>query len=359
MEIIKNKYLISGFLKSFIIASFGFLSLFFILQILGDLPSIIRSNQEINIKIYLFQIPKMFVQISPIITFLTSAFLISEMLKYHEIRVLEISGIFPFKIYSVILTGGLLITGFVFYCNDVLSPVFLKKMHPSKVITKMNFSAPDLFFYSEKFVFPDYLENLQISRTLPDKSLMVIKGKRARYLQGIWEIYNGKYWVFDSEGIFGKEKSFSKMRLEIPLEPDVIWKTAKSTDEISIKELKYLITKLKKLNLFPVGLQVNLQEKIAYPFLNFFIILASIPFFFWREKISRFLVLSFSMLCSFLCYVLYSTGIAFAKSGKLPVFLGVWLVHILILLTAVVFFVKLHCREKSYIIKRKSGEIKN
>jgi len=353
MEKIKNKYIFLEFLKIFIISSIGFLFLFFIIQILEILPQILKSNQNINLKTYFFQSPKIFVQVSPIITFFTILFLLSEMLKYNEIKVLEITGISPFKVYRIFLTIGFIITGIVFLINNNIVPVCLNKIYSFKIINKINFSSPDIFIYSDKFIFPNSFENFQSSVSLSDKKLMVIKGKNANYSDGKWKIYNGKYWILSSKGFIEKEKLFSYISIKIPIEPDTIWKSTQPPDFMSLSDLKKLINKLKQLNLSPTNFKVGLQEKVAYPFLNFFIILASIPFFLLKEKFSRFFVISFSSFFSFFCYILYSTGISMANHRKVPILIGVWMVHIFILFITVVFFFKLQTTKKSDIIKHR------
>lgn len=347
---IKNRYVFSGFWKIFLLASASFLLLFLLIQILTDLPDILKAHQTINLKTYGLILPGIFVQISPIITFLSGLFLIAEMLKYHEIRVLETAGIKPFQIYRILFFSGALVALLVFLVNDRLVPPCLKATKRPVFAEEVSFSSSDILLYGRKFLAPGYLEAPWISYFLPEGKLLTVQGKSAYYRAGYWEIYQGNYWLFGTDGQVEKERAFSRISLRLPLEPEVLTKLARPGEQLSFRELKTLLNRLKKLGVVPGALRVNLQEKVAYPLLNLFILFASIPFFLCRERLNRFLLISFSMLFSFFCYVFYSTSIALGRNGKLPASLAAWLVHLFVLLVSGVFLVRLQRQKKSIII---------
>ncbi|MCM8830502.1 MAG: LptF/LptG family permease, partial [Candidatus Omnitrophica bacterium] len=85
---IKTRYTISTFLKLFLMVSISFLLLFFFIEIIDNTYSIMRHGGRFSILKPLYRLPSIFVEISPVLTFLSSMFLLGEMIKYGEIRVL-------------------------------------------------------------------------------------------------------------------------------------------------------------------------------------------------------------------------------------------------------------------------------
>ncbi|MCM8762220.1 MAG: LptF/LptG family permease, partial [Candidatus Omnitrophica bacterium] len=75
---IKTRYTISTFLKLFLMVSISFLILFFFIEIIDNTYSIIRHGGRFSILKPLYRLPSIFVEISPVITFLSSMFLLGE-----------------------------------------------------------------------------------------------------------------------------------------------------------------------------------------------------------------------------------------------------------------------------------------
>ncbi|MCM8830458.1 MAG: LptF/LptG family permease, partial [Candidatus Omnitrophica bacterium] len=120
--------------------------------------------------------------------------------------------------------------------------------------------------------------------------------------------------------------------------------------ELSYKEIRNMISELKKLNILSGYLESAYQERFAYPLLNMFLLFIIVPFFYIKHKISRVFVLGFSIFISFICYGIFSSGLTLAKAGKIPIFLGVWLVHILLSLSVILYFFWLRRRIKLCIM---------
>lgn len=337
---IKVKYILCNFLKLFVVVSVCFIFLFFIIQIIEDLPDIIKLKKEFDITFYFFQIPTIFVQISPVITFICGMLILVEMMKYNEIKVLEISGITPLKIFNILIGTGFLISFFVLYVGNTLSVKYSKKIEHSKTNGMIFFSSSLYFFYAEKFIKPYYFKKIEVS-LLKGKRIFSIKGEEGKYEEeNIWEFKNGTFWIFGEDGELKATGKFKKKRIEFPITPEILLATTVNPETLTLKEIKKMIEKIKKIKFNPSLMLSYYYEKIAYPFLNLFILFLMFPFFIIKIKLTRFFVLSASFFLSFLCYGIYSLSVALTRDGKLPPFIGMWLVHILIFIFYLIFFIK-------------------
>ncbi len=334
---IRKRYMLGEFFFLLLAVNLSFLALFLVVQIVSDLPEKLQAKSALNWENYLWQMPLIFVQLSPVLTFLASLFLLTEMMKRNEIRVLELSGIFPLRIYDMLLAGGLFSTLVVFLVNETVSPVAYRRIKPLTAMKSVQLCSPTLFLYCEHFFPPDYVENIQVSQVLPEGDIFALTAKKAWFRQDFWLLGDGHTWKFNPEGRLTEEAFFRSMRLNLPVTAQMLAFLGQSLEGCKIKELLTIRRQLVKIGLSAQVLNALIQERFAYPLLNLFFILASLPFFFWRQKLSRFFVISFSFLFSFCCYFLYSTGIALAKNGQLPVVFGVWMVHILVVVMAGVY----------------------
>ncbi|MCX8082208.1 MAG: LptF/LptG family permease [bacterium] len=348
---IKTRYTISTFLKLFFLVSISFILLFFFIEIIDNLYSILKHGGRFSILNSLYKLPSIFVEISPIITFLSSMFLLGEMVKYGEIRVLEFSGIRPISILKMLFICGFIISAFVFYIKNFISPQLLRKIGEKQEIGILSFSTDRYFLYSERFVPPSDFIRIQFSEILENNEIITINAASAVYIgSNIWLFKQGKFWYFDSKGFLKNSESFDSKIMSILIEPDIIVETSRDINELSYKDIRNMLYEFKKLNIISIYLKGAYQERFAYPLLNMFLLFILVPFFYIKHKISRVFVLGLSIFLSFICYGIYSSGLTLAKNGKIPTFLGVWLVHILLVISVVVYFFWLRRRAKLCIM---------
>jgi len=342
----KIKYILANFFKLFFISSLCLLLLFFIIEILDDLPDIISGEKGFIFSSYLYSLPSSFVQISPLITLLSGMFLASEMMKSNEIKVFEISGINTLKIFSVFLFASFLISIFTFCIKNFVVPQITKTESAQKSIS---FSSSLLLFKSDLFEGNGKFKNVEISIISKEGDIHSLKAKEGIYLgKKIWKFYNGTTYLIDKSGALKKSENFNSKTLDFPLSSEILIIAGKNPDSLKLKELKKVIKELKKLEFYPFLLLTYYIEKISYPLLNFFILLVVFPFFLVKQKITRFFVLSSTIFLGFLSYGIYSFFIALAKEGKISPFLGGWGFHLLISLLFII--VSFRCYYKNLTI---------
>ncbi|MBN1445137.1 MAG: LptF/LptG family permease [Candidatus Omnitrophica bacterium] len=345
--IIKTKYTLFSFLKLFIIVSVSFMLMFFLIDILEGLNDLVKRGDAFDAVKSFYRLPSIFVEISPVLTFLSGMFLLGEMIKYGEIRILEISGIKPLKLLAVFFLCGTVISAAAFYIKNFTAPACLKRINKPAEIKVVNFSSPGYLLYSEKFTPPGTFRKIQVSVISESGGIMTVNAASAVYGgDNIWTFGSGRIWYFGSDGSMEKSENFSVKKLHIMLEPGLIMDASRNLDEFSYAELKDMMRKLEGLNILPVSVKSSLHERFAYPLLNLFLLFILFPFFYVRHKISRVFVLGLSILLSFISYGVFSSGLTLAKAGKMPVFVGVWLMHILITASLVLFFFRLSLLSK-------------
>ncbi|HNS33543.1 MAG TPA: LptF/LptG family permease [bacterium] len=348
---LKIKYVLFSFFKIFCISTISFILIFVFARIADDISDAIRMGEKFVIWQYAYDIPEIFVEISPVMTFLSVMFLLSEMLKYGELKVLEISGINHMRFFFIMCLCGILISSLSFYVGNFVVPCCMKKKNKIGEIKAIHFSSPEYLLYSEKFVHPCTFEKIELSMILENQNIEVVKAESAIY-QGTsaWLFNTGTSWIFDGKGNLMDTDIFSSKTYRLKLEPGILIASSKTMDTMTYGELKQLASNMERLGILSASMESYIHERAAYPLLNFFMLFILLPFFSLTRKISRVFVLSSSIILSFIAYGIYALGCGLAVSGKFPSALGVWLLHILIIFMISAYFYKLQKMRKSYII---------
>lgn len=315
----------------FLIASASFVLLFIFIRIIDDLSDAVRFGETFVLAQYLYDLPEIFVEISPVTAFLAGMFLLAEMLKYGELKILEISGISYRKIFYLLCICGLFISSVSFYMKNFTVPFCMQKKQGASEANIINFSSPGYFLYSEAFIRPDTFKNIHFSRTAEDNRFEVIKAETARYKkENIWEFHRGSAWILDSAGNLVDAETFVSKTYYIKLQPETLTASSQNIEALVYRDLKKLNANMKKLGIISSYMGSYLHERIAYPLLNLFLLFILLPFFSVKNKFSRIFVLSSSVILAFIAYGIYAFGFGLAVSGKVPPFLGVWMLHIVI-----------------------------
>ncbi|MCM8818197.1 MAG: LptF/LptG family permease [Candidatus Omnitrophica bacterium] len=305
--------------------------LFSVIQILDDLYSFIKGEKIFMLKNYLYTCPLLFVQISPIITILSLMLILSEMIKNYELKVFLISGVKPINIFYIFLFCGFFSAIITFSVKNSISPYFLKRINGQISRIPIAFTSHNYFFYAEKVEGKKFI-NVEFSEYYEEGGFRTFKIEIAENYDGnVWIFKDGFLWEFDKEkNLINKEKIDVK-KVNIPLTYEILSVLNIDIETFSFFQLLRVIKKMEKLGLKPVTLISCLYDKIAYPFLNFFIVFVIYTFLRKREKISNLYVFSFSFLFSFFIYFLYILTFSLSKNAKIPPILGTWIIQIILL----------------------------
>ncbi len=321
-------YLIFGFLRFFAIGAAGFLILFFLAEVLSDLPDALRAHAPFHILPYLRHLPALFVEISPVITFLAALLLVSEMIRGNELRVLEVSGLSPYAVGTTLLGASLAVSLAVLWCADTAVPRFAAGATGSIPSGAIHFSSPSLTLSASRMTPEDELEDLLVC-VETGSGQWCARARRARFDGSEWALLEASVWSFNASGDLVEHTTARRARIPIPLTPDLLRDMGRPADHLSAAQIRRLLRRLAALGVAPASLAVAAQERFAYPFLNLFILVAGLPLLFPRHRTVRVVVIGLAVLGSFFSYAVYSFGVALAKGGCLPPTAGVWMFHLL------------------------------
>jgi len=339
MRIVRN-YFLKEFLHNFLF-SFLIITFFIALGNLMMLPDmIIRKGVAVftAFQIFLYRLPYLLMYSLPLSCLLGVLLSVGRISSDNEIIALKVGGISFFKILSVFLTVGLIISLSLVVLNDfVISKAHFASRKLLRAVSKEN---PLAFVEPGSFVeFRDYqlftqdieantLKKVFINETKEGSSNIIYAEKgdfiidegflKIKLKNGFMEGPSMKYRIH-----------FKNHFMHLPIEKQDI-KTSKKPKDMGIKEIKNAITALRNEDKNPLPLQVELHRKLSLSFSSIVFVLLGFGIagvVKHREKtINIGICIAGGMVYYFLSETLCKT-IAFKMI--LPVFLVMWLPNVI------------------------------
>ena len=326
-----DRYITREFIKPFFISLLIFIFLYLLIQFLEESGDILKEKQKLYplFKNYLFQIPSVFVQLSPIAILLSSLFVLGTFSRYNETIAFQVAGISLYRIFLPFLLFGFLLSGISFLVNDRIVPPLSLKIESSgeKKLSEITFHTKEKMLYAELFDREKgVLFGLQILSYSDGALQKIINAKSALYSdKEVWILKNGISRQFNRQGRRISQSEFNSLKIDLKLSPETLLTGYRKAEQLSFNELLFYLRRLKKDGLYPAVQLVDLHSKTAVPFINLFVLFLGLPFLLsFHLPANRFFGIGFSIIVCFLYYWIFSLGIALGKERLLYPFLGAW-----------------------------------
>ena len=342
MRIVRN-YFLKEFLHNFFF-SFLIITFFIALGNLVMLPDmIIRKGVGVSAasQIFLYRLPYLFMYSLPLSCLLGVLLSVGRISSDNEIIALKVGGISFFKILTVFLTVGLIIS----LCLIVLNDYVISQAHfaSRKLLRSVSKKNPLAFIEPGSFVeFRDYQLFTQDIEANTLKKVFINELK-----EGSSNI------IYAEEGDFIIDENLLKIKLKngfmegpsmkyrlhfknhfmhLPIERQDV-KTSKKPKDMGIKEIGTEIAALKRDSKNPLPFQVELHRKISLSFSSIVFVLLGFGIAGVVRHREKTINIGICILAGMVYYFLGETLCkALAFKMILPVFLVMWLPNILFLI---------------------------
>jgi lipopolysaccharide export system permease protein len=112
------------------------------------------------------------------------------------------------------------------------------------------------------------------------------------------------------------------------IEPEVIEKGAKKTEEMNFGELREYIVRLRAAGIKSLRLSVDLHSKLSYPFVNLFLVLLAVSLSL-RSGLGGFASISLGVAVSLVYWLAYTMSLSLGYAGIFPPVVAAWAAPIL------------------------------
>ena len=359
-----DKYIIRSIIASFI----GTIAVFFFLYIIIDLFT--NFEQIIDYKVtlltlkdyYLSLLPVIFIHTSPIACLLSTLFCLAKLNSGNEIIALRTAGLNIWQITKSTILFACLVSALIFWLNENVVPDAMETTHRIKTekiepysaentqekITNLAFYGLDnrLFFISEFDPKTNTAEGMTILKHDSSQNLRnKVFALTATWKDNKWRCEKCQIYYYN---LLGKEyvDYYEEKDLDFTETPHDFIRQYRKVSFMNIRQLKSYIQRLRFSGAHAVirNLQVELQQKYAYPLSNVVIVLIGLPLALMtrRRKALTFTSIGISIAIGFLYYVFTAVSIALGKAGVFHPVVAGWLANVILFCTALYLLRKIH-----------------
>jgi len=302
MKII-DKYLFKSFARLYLIILGSFVSIFLVIEFFEKWSRFFSEEPAFwdVVSYFILRIPYIVVLSSPVAILLAGLFLMQYMGKHNETVAIRSAGISIKRMSVPLFAFGFLVTILLFVFGDTVMPwaedtrvyierVKIKNQKKSDIRVRSNIQYKDdknrLYYIGFLDGYKNKIKNIDISIFSNDNHIIT----KIQAEHGIWEadstgsgkemkltFYNGYIREFDDNQLIFYTNFEEQYFGDIHVQPQDLVKSTKKPDEMTVFELHEYIERLRRIGEKHQKELVELNLKLAYPFVNVIMILFCIP----------------------------------------------------------------------------------
>lgn len=344
-----DKYLCKEFLKFFGLFQLSFLTIYLIIDFIQKIDNFVEANasKEAMFAYFYFKIPFITVQLVPVATLLSVIVMFCIMKSNNEITASKACGVSVYELARplVLMCVGISIVVFLFselvvpYTSSKSTGIWnseVKKRDRQRLYGKLHiwYRGSNAIYWIKHFD-PEnsVMENVAFYFFNDEFQLIRrIDAKRGKWTGDKWRIEEGLIQTAQLDGVY-KLEDFDQMDLELPERPEAFNRTIRLPEEMSYWELKRYAETIRFEGYDATRYLVDMNIKLAFPAINFVVVLIGIPLALGTKRGGTALAVSLGIAVCFLYLVTYGLARSFGLSGILPPVLSAWLAN------AVFFFI--------------------
>jgi len=357
MKIIQ-RYYIREFLKILSIIAFGMALIFSIIDLIDKVDDFMPGRMSFFqlLQYVALNFPKYLYYLLPMSLLICSLFIFSQASRHRELTIIKATGGKLKRLLSPFVFMGIFFSLFGFIIGEVIIPDFSERTLDFKKTflkksEKLQFKEGTLWlrgtdgaFVRIELYIPEkksaqgvsifIAKDASLSKRIEAEEALWVKGEG---LQGIWRLK--KVDIYDIEK--GEISHAAEMEYPKLESPDLFSKGIKSPDEMGIGELYKYMKRLKRAGFKDTKLVVDLNSKVSYPLVNFFMILLGISLSTMSRLGGGLFAAGLGLFISFVYWIFYTFMLSLGYARIIAPFAATWVVPILFGTAALYLFSKI------------------
>jgi lipopolysaccharide export system permease protein len=351
---ILDLYLARGFLRIFFSSLLIITALFMIVDLFDRADAFFDAGASLwtVIRYFIYKIPLSISRIIGFATLFSTLFTLGMLARTQEITAMRASGLSVQRIALPLIVLSFAICGATFFLNESLVPAFSHRadtIYKTEIRNKKQqslFGNRDIWLRGDgSFINIDHFDTL--TNTMEGVTVFILN--RDFSLRGFVEIprgrWNGTKWEIEQAVEWRFLPDGKMVNLEIVAPPPItetpedLKLLARDASEFTYFDLQKQIADMKAKGIDATAYEVDLQTKVALPFISPLMVLLAVPFAL-KKHVSGGIALSFgvAMLIGFGYWVLIAFCISLGHSGALPAWLAAWAPNLIFTLIGIYFF---------------------
>ena len=350
------KFLVEGFIKSFLNVFFIMISLVFILNIIKEIEFF--SNKEVNllypVYLSLMSSPSIIFEMFPFIFLIATQFLFLKLFNNDEINIFKYSGLKNIKIIGILsfvsfFIGILTITVFYSFSSSLQHHYLQFKNQFSEdklylaVINKNGLWIKDVIDNQTSIINSSKIDNNFLTNTFIttfDENFNLIRSLKSEKIDikdNEWLIYDAKIFkdnVSQKSNLVKFKSNFNQKRIE---------SLFSNLSSLSLLKLIDLRENYKSLNYSTIDVDIQIYKVATYPLLLVIMtILSSIIMFNTKKSSSKTLKIIIGLFFSVVIYYINNFFNIMGSTEKLPLIVSIWVPILFLSLVNLIMLVNIN-----------------
>lgn len=375
---ILDGYLIRRFGYALLFSLIAFWVIFLVVDLVEHMDNFIDRHAPLFlvIKYYFYYTPYTLALTLPVAMLLACLFSIGQLARHNELTAMKSAGISLYRILLPVLVLSFLISLFVIGFGGWLVPFTYQKKEEVKTVEIEKRRKQQEVMLDNVFVQGEdgrifHLRNYDTREKLGTGALVQkfegsrlkeeIRAERVRWQNNGWLFEDGVHRIFSDSllepNLTGdREKTrqdslpsnhaeryqaFDELfRMDLRIKPEALGRRQKKPDEMGYLELAEYVKVKKRSGQVVARESTDLHVKIAFPFVNFIIVLLGAPLAANPKRSGLAIGFAVSLFISFVYYTLIRMGQSFGYSERLPPLLAAWAANILFVILGTILLIK-------------------
>ena len=338
-----TRYLLKEFFKLLIVCQLVFIALYLMIDFASGIDDFIKAGvpKSVMMEYFAFKIPAIAGQMLPPAVLTTVIILFSLMKRNNEVVALKASGVNTWQVAQPLVLLAAFLSVVLFFFSETVVPyassrcneiwrIEVKKENPGRFhgqnhvwykgknciyfikqfdSRKMMMVDPTFYFFDDKF---------KITRR--------IDGRRAIWKENGWQVQNGIVQNREKDGTYNLKK-FEHLDVKLDENPKDFIRENVEPDEMGYGQLKRFAQRLKLEGYDANRYFVELNIKIAFPFIVLIMTLMGIPIALWKKGMGTPVAVSIGIALCFVYLLILGLARTLGFAGILPPMFSAWLAN--------------------------------
>jgi lipopolysaccharide export system permease protein len=375
---ILDGYLIRRFGYALLFSLIAFWVIFLVVDLVEHMDRFIDKQAPLFlvIKYYFYYTPYVLALSLPVAMLLACLFSIGQLARHNELTAMKSAGISLYRILLPVFVLSFLISLSVIGFGGWVVPVAYEKKEEVKTVEIEKRRKQQEVMLDNVFVQGEdgrifHLRNYDTREKLGTGALVQkfegsrlkeeIRAERVRWQNNGWLFEDGVHRIFSDSLVELKApgdvkdagedslhsnhaeeyQAFDELfRMDLRIKPEALGRRQKKPDEMGYLELAEYVKVKKRSGQVVARESTDLHVKIAFPFVNFIIVLLGAPLAANPKRSGLAIGFAVSLFISFVYYTLIRMGQSFGYSERLPPLLAAWAANILFVILGTILLIK-------------------
>jgi lipopolysaccharide export system permease protein len=354
---ILDRYVLREFSLFFALGLIGFIAIFVVVDAFEKIGTFLNNRAPFGLvaRFYLFRVPEVVVQVQPVALLMATFLSLGQLNKFGELTAMRSLGLSLLRILAPVFGVAALATLGGFALSEAVVPranrerdqIFEEQIQRVQRIGLAE-RADVTYLGAGGRIFFMRLYLVRENR-MHEVSLQEFKGGRlVRRIDAAEAFWDGTRWVFTSGYLRtfdaeGREKAEPFTRIAvggIAERPADFAKESRDPGEMNYAELSEYVRRLRGSGGRVANYLVDLHMKLAFPLLNFIVVMIGAPIATRLRMQSAALGFGLSVAIAFVFYAVMRVGQALGHTGAVPPYVGAWTGDLLFGLVGVVMLLR-------------------